>query len=240
MKIEVWSDFSCPFCYMGKELLQTAIQELPFQDEIDVRLKSYELDPAAEKHEPNPINESLADKYNISIAEAKAMNEEIEKQAEDIGLQLNIDRIQRTNTFDAHRLIKYAEKRCKETELEQVFFKAYFTNGINLSDHESLAILAGKVGFQKEDIKDFLQSCRYTKRVREDTDLAVEMGVRSVPFFVFNETYALSGAQPVTVFIEVMTKVWEEETEKQKKRFRSENKRATYCCDDDGCYSLDE
>lgn len=217
-----------------------AIEDLPFRENIYIKLKSYELDPKAEKNVSYDIYESLANKYKITVEEAKKMNDQIKKQGAEVGLQLNFDRIKQTNTFDAHRLIKFAEKHSKEIDLEQRLFQAYFTNGINISDHDELAKMAEEVGLNKKKVKEILQTCKYTNIVKEDEELAIEMGVRAVPFFVFNEKYALSGAQPIEVFKEVMTKVWEEEAKDPNNDFSVKKSQNTYCCDGDHCQRTNE
>lgn len=239
MKIEVWSDFACPFCYIGKRRLETAIKQFPHHNNIFIEFKSFELDPSAEKKPEKNIHELLAEKYNMTVEKAREMNTTIANQATEVGLEFNFDFIQHTNTFDAHRLMKYAAKQDKEIELAESLFKAYFTDSENISEHLTLIRLAKQVGLNSEEVEEVLQTCKYTKSVRLDEELAREMGIQSVPFFVFNEKYAISGAQPTTVFSNVIEKVWDEESNQQTNEFEIRQSKATYCCDSEGCRRID-
>ena len=213
MKIEVWSDFVCPFCYIGKRTFEAALEEFPHHESVFVEYKSYELDSG------------------------KKMNANVGEQAAGVGLIYNFENMQPTNTFDAHRLAKYAASHNKGNEMTERLLKAYFIDSDLISDFPTLIRLASEVGLNAVEVEAFLQSCKHTKVVRLDQEQAEEIGVQDVPFFVFNEKYAVSGAQPAEVFTEVLEKLWEEENEQPDlQTLNPQKNKTTYCCDgEEGC-----
>lgn len=212
MKIEIWSDFVCPFCYIGKRRLEQALEQFPHQDEIKVEYRSYELDPNSPKKIDMSIHEALAKKYNVSVKEAKKMNEDIGAQAKTVGLMYNFDEMKPTNTLDAHRLVKFAATHEKDKEMTEKLLHAYFIEGKDISDLDTLVKLAEGVGLSRPEVSCMLKDDKaYINEVRADEEMAKQIEVRGVPFFVFNRKYALSGAQPVEAFLEVLQKVWSEE-----------------------------
>ena len=236
MKVEVWSDFVCPFCYIGKRRLEVALNEFSHQEHVFIEYKSYELDPDAKVNSGMTMNELLAEKYGMGIEKVKEMNDEVIRQAADVGLNYNFDHIQSTNTFDAHRLAQYATKKNKGNEMTERLLKAHFTESEHIGNHQTLIKLAVEIGLDQEEVVAILQTCKNTKNVRDDEEQAKEMGVQGVPFFVFNEKYAVSGAQPIEVFSEVLERVWEEENEQSRGQIREETRtETTYCCEGETC-----
>jgi predicted DsbA family dithiol-disulfide isomerase len=211
MKIEVWSDFVCPFCYIGKRRLEKALEQFPQKDQVEVVFRSFELDPNAKKSYDMTIHEIIAKKYGITIEQAKKTNEDIAKQAEAVGLTFRFESMLPTNTFDAHRLDKYASEHGKMLEMTERLLKAYFTDSKHISDYAVLAELASEIGLDREEVKHVLESNRYSEEVRKDEEEAAQLGIRGVPFFVINSKYAISGAQPTEIFLQALEKVWEEE-----------------------------
>jgi predicted DsbA family dithiol-disulfide isomerase len=211
MKIEIWSDFMCPFCYIGKRRLEIALDKFEHKDEVEVVFKSFELDPSSKKKFHGNIHEIIAHKYGISVEQAKASNNQIVAQAKAIGLDFNFDDLIPTNTFDAHRLSQYAKTEGKINELSERILKAYFIDSLNISDYKVLAGLAGEVGLDSDKALTVLESQQYGTEVRKDEESASKLKISSVPYFVFNNKYAVSGAQPSEVFLEVLEKVREEE-----------------------------
>jgi predicted DsbA family dithiol-disulfide isomerase len=211
MKIEVWSDFVCPFCYIGKRRLETALENFPHRGEVEVIYRSFELDPTAKKGAHSDIHALLAAKYGISYEEAKAMNARVGAQAQAVGLTYHFDTMILTNTFDAHRLMHYAARQGKMAEMTERLMKAYFTDSKDIGDHETLAELAEEVGLDKADVLAMLKSGDFADDVRQDEQEAAALGVRGVPFFVLNRKYAVSGAQPLEVFAQALEKAWQEE-----------------------------
>lgn len=239
MKIEVWSDFVCPCCYVGIHTFELALENLPFHENIYIEFKSYELDPKAGKNSTQSIPELLASQYDMTIEEAKQMNIKISKQASEINLTYNLDSIQYMNTFDAHRLTKYAAKQNKGFEMAKSLLKASFTESINMNNHSTLIKLANEVGLNSDEVEDILHTCKYTNSVRLDEEQTKEIGIQTVPFFVFNEKYAIAGAQSTDVFLHVITKVWEEEKTEENNEFRMKQSKQTYCCDSEGCHIVE-
>lgn len=224
MKIEVWSDFICPFCYIGKRRLESALNQFEYKDEVELIFRSFELDPNSKKKFDENIHEIIAKKYGISIEQAKASNNQIVAQAKAIGLNYNFDDLIPTNTFDAHRLSHYAKIEGKANELAERILKAYFVDSLNISDHKTLAGLACEVGLDSDEALKVLVSDKYGAEVRKDEENASRLGITGVPYFVFNDKYAVSGAQPSEVFLEVLEKVKKEEVSPEVIELLSEDK----------------
>lgn len=224
MKIEVWSDFVCPFCYIGKRRLESALNQFEYKDEVELIFRSFELDPNFKNKFDENIHEIIARKYGISIEQAKASNNQIVAQAKAIGLNYNFDDLIPTNTFDAHRLSHYAKTEGKANELAERILKAYFVDSLNISDHKTLAGLAGEVGLDSDEALKVLVSDKYGAEVRKDEENAARFGITGVPYFVFNDKYAVSGAQPPEAFLEVLEKVKKEEVSSEVIELLSEDK----------------
>lgn len=211
MKIEVWSDFVCPFCYIGKRRLEMALNKFEHKGEVELVFRSFELDPTAKKKYDENIHELIAKKYGVTVEQAKASNDKLVMQAKAIGLDYNFDDLIPTNTFDAHRLAHYAKTEGRMNELSERILKAYFVDSLNISDHKVLASLAGEAGLDSDKALKILDSDQYEAEVREDEKNASGLGISGVPYFVFNDKYAVSGAQPPELFLQVLEKVKKEE-----------------------------
>ncbi|WP_298841363.1 DsbA family oxidoreductase [Clostridium sp.] len=211
MKIEIWSDFVCPFCYIGKRRLEIALEKYEYKGEVELVFKSFELDPAAKKKVDGNINEIIAKKYGIPVEQAKESNNQIATQAKAIGLNYNFDDLIPTNTFDAHRIAHYAKTQGKMNELSERILKAYFVDALNISDHKVLASLAYEVGINREKALSILKSNLYSNEVRKDEEAASKLGISGVPYFIINNEYTISGAQPSEMFLEALEKAREEE-----------------------------
>jgi predicted DsbA family dithiol-disulfide isomerase len=211
MKIEIWSDVMCPFCYIGKRRFEAALEQFPGKNDVDVVYRSFELDPNAKRDVNQDVHDMLATKYGMSRERAKSMNADVAGQAEALGLTYNFDKMILTNTFDAHRLMHLAARHGKMSEMTELLFKAYFTDSKHIGDHETLAALAAEIGLDKSEAVQMLAGDEFTKEVRADQQEAVTLGIRGVPFFVINRKYAISGAQPNEVFLEALQKAWAEE-----------------------------
>ncbi|MDP4147408.1 MAG: DsbA family oxidoreductase [Bacillota bacterium] len=210
MKIEVWSDFVCPFCYIGKRRFEIALDKFQHKEEVELVFRSFELDTHAKKKYDENIHELIAKKYGISVEQAKASNNQLVAQAKAIGLNYNFDDLIPTNTFDAHRLSHYAKAEGKMKDLSERIFKAYFVDSQNISDHKVLANLAVDAGLNIDKALEVLESDRYTAEVRKDEQEASKLQINGVPYFVFNNKFAVSGAQPTEVFLEALEKAKKE------------------------------
>ena len=200
MKIEVWSDYVCPFCYIGKKQLEKAIKNSGYDGQIDVEFKSFLLDPTTPIDTEESIYTSLARKYNMSEQEAKNMTLNVASRAKEVGLDYNFDDMKTANTTAAHRLAKLATAQGKSEIYNERLMKAYFLEGEAIGRHDVLKRLAKEVGLNMETVEHVLESNQYEEAVEQDIYEAQQIGVRGVPFFVFNNKYGLSGAQPQLVF----------------------------------------
>lgn len=211
MKVEIWSDVVCPFCYIGKRRFEEALNQLQNQEQVEVTYHSFELDPYSKKDQHSDIHGVLAQKYGMSYEKAKEMNANVGKQAQGVGLTYNFDTMIPTNTFDAHRLMHFAKSKGKLVEMTERLFRAYFTEGKNIGDHDTLVGLAEEIGLDKNEASGILSSDTYTSDVRSDEQEAQSLGIQGVPFFVINRKYAVSGAQPTEIFLNALTKAQSEE-----------------------------
>ena len=210
MKVEIWSDIFCPFCYIGKRRFENALKNFSDKDDVEVIYRSFELNPDAPKVNNNSIHEAIAEKYGMSVEEAKANNDGIVRQAASLGLEYNFDTLILTNSLDAHRLIHFAKDFNKMEEMTEALFKAYFTDSKNISDIDILGDIAKSAGLNKEEAIKFLNSDKYKNEVREDEALSRNYGITSVPTFVFNDKFKVTGAQPEDVFLMALNKALEE------------------------------
>lgn len=200
MKIEVWSDYVCPFCYIGKRQLEKAIKNSGYEGQIDVEFKSFLLDPTTPIDTEESIYTSLARKYSMSEQEAKIMTENVASRAKEVGLDYNFDDMKTANTTAAHRLAKLAAAQGKAEMYNERLMKAYFLEGEAIGRHDVLKRLAKEVELDMEAVQLVLESDQYEETIEQDIYEAQQIGVRGVPFFVFNNKYGLSGAQPQQVF----------------------------------------
>jgi predicted DsbA family dithiol-disulfide isomerase len=211
MKIEIWSDFVCPFCYIGKRRLEQALRQFPHRDAVEIEYKSFELDPHA-KRDGNPdVHDMLAAKYGMTREQAIANTKQVTEQAKTVGLEYHLDRAIQTNTFDAHRLAHYAAAQGKGEQMTERLLKAHFTDTLHLGRHETLADLAAEAGLDRDEAMRVLASGEYADEVRADEREAAQLGIRGVPFFVINRKYGISGAQPSELFLQALSKAWAEE-----------------------------
>jgi predicted DsbA family dithiol-disulfide isomerase len=211
MKIEVWSDYVCPFCYIGKRRLEEAIASSGLSENVEVQFKAYELDPNAPASSDKSTYEMLAGKYSTTVEAAKQMTASVAQQAKTVGLSYDFDQIKQANTFDAHRLAKWAESQGKPAEVSERLLKAHFIEGQEIGLHEVLLDLVEEIGLNREKAAEVLSSNAFEVEVKQDVQEGMLLGVQGVPFFVINRKYAISGAQPAAAFEEALKKVAEEE-----------------------------
>ncbi|MBB2482493.1 DsbA family oxidoreductase [Bacillus sp. APMAM] len=212
MRVEVWSDFVCPFCYIGKRHFEEALNQFGGKANVEIVFKSFELDPNAKVHYDEDMHQLLAAKYGMSVEQAKEMNANVAQRAAEVGLTYHFDTMKPTNTFDAHRLTHFAAQHGKMTEMAERLFKAYFTESKHIGEHETLTALAAEVGLNPEKAREMLNSDEFSYEVRTDEQEAGSLGIQGVPFFVINRKYAVSGAQPIGVFLNALQKASEEES----------------------------
>ncbi len=198
MKIEVWSDYACPFCYIGEKRLEKAIAEIPGGDKIEIEFKSFELDPTADKKVVSSTIDRFAAKYGMTYDEAAQRVEQISLMGRREGIDFKYATTQYTNTFDALRLTKLAQER-GHNEIISKLFDAYFTKNLELSNFDVLKKIAADCDLDAAEVDAVLSSDKYAAEVRADEHEAAMLGIHGVPYFVVGRKYALSGAQPVEV-----------------------------------------
>lgn len=204
MKIEIWSDIMCPFCYIGKRQLETALQQFPDND-FEIEWKSFQLDPTITPEPGKDVYTYLAERKGMTVEQSKEMHKGVAERAKSVGLEYNFDKAVISNSLEAHRIIQLAKTKKLGDEIEEIFFKAYFTEGWDLNDGPTLIELAEKAGLDKNDVLEVLKSDNlYLKEVEHDIEEAQQIGVQGVPFFVFDRKYAVSGAQPVEAFVQTI------------------------------------
>lgn len=206
MKIEVWSDYVCPFCYIGKRQLEQAIAASGYEGQIDVVFKSYLLDPTTPVNAAGYVYENLQAKYNMSLEEVKAMGKNIAARAKEVGLDYDFDSMKNANTIAAHRLTKWAETKGKGAELNERILQAYFLEGAAIGQANVLIALATELGLDDKEALRVIDGISYETEVQQDIQMAQQLGVRGVPFFVLDNKYGISGAQPAEVFEQSIAK----------------------------------
>ncbi len=211
MKVEIWSDIVCPFCYIGKRKFEMALENFSAKEEVEIEWKSFQLDPEMDNSTGLNVHEYLGKRKGGTTADGKRMNDQMTAIAKEVGLHYDFDNAIINNTMAAHRLLHFAKEKGLQNELKERIFKAYYTEGKDTADTETLVQLASEVGLEKSEARKVLVENLYEKEVREDQYHAFQLGVQGVPFFVFNQKYAVSGAQAPEVFAQVLDKVWEEE-----------------------------
>lgn len=236
MKIEIWSDVMCPFCYIGKRHLEQALAELPFKAAIEINWKSYQLNPAYKNVDGDSLYDYLATNKGISQEQAKQMTTQVEAMANNVGLKIDFENNIPANSFDAHRLIHFAASKGKQDLAEEQLFKAHFIDNVNIDDKEELLKIAISLGFDETETKSVLESNAFEEEVRFDIYESQQIGVRGVPFFVIDRKYALSGAQPVQAFKQAISQGYQEWIATQEKTpLTNLNTSSENTCDENGC-----
>lgn len=211
MIIEIWSDFACPFCYIGKRRFEQALSEFKYKDDVRVIYKSFLLDPNAPKTTNKTALEELAESKGISIEEAKKQYEHVTKMAKTVNLNYNLDKIRATSTIDAHRLVKYADSKINVSDLIESLYDAYFVQGLNLSDYHVLANIATNFNLVREEVIEMLNSNRFLDKVEKDIFDARNIGVTSVPTFVANRKKGVSGALKSELLLNFLIESYEKD-----------------------------
>jgi len=212
LRIEVWSDIACPWCYVGKRRLEAALARFPHRAEVEVVWRAFELDPAAPRERARDVSYAarLARKYGSTVAEAEARIARTTQVAAAEGLDFRFDRVRSGNTFDANRVVHMAGERGVQDAVKERLLRAYMTEGEPIGDPATLARLAGEAGLDADEVRVALAGDACAEEVRRDEQEAAELGIDGVPFFVFGGRYAISGAQPADVLLRALTLTWQE------------------------------
>lgn len=210
MKIEIWSDIMCPFCYIGKRHFETALTKFADKENIEVEWKSFQLDPSMPEISNESQEEYLVKRKGMSPEQVKGMLANVTQMAKQAGLEYHLDKSVMVNSQKAHQLIQFAKTKNLGNEIEERLFKAYFTEGKNLSDVETLTELGKEIGLDPEELQVAFSDERYLNQMKQDIQEAQNIGVRGVPFFVFDRKYGVSGAQAPEAFLETLEKSFAE------------------------------
>jgi predicted DsbA family dithiol-disulfide isomerase len=231
--IDIWSDIICPFCYLGKKKLEFAIDKFNAHSKVEVRWHSFQLDPEFPKNQSMSSGEYLSIRKGISETQLLAIQNQMIENSKKYKIDFRLDRSLIFNTFNAHQLLKWSTRFNKQTELKSNLFKAHFSEGEDLSNTEVLLEIVHKSGLNSEEAKGILSSSTFKSDVEQDIIQAQKIGIRGVPFFIFNGTKAISGAQDDTVFEELLAA--EIDSFELKKVDENSNNEGDFCSVDDGC-----
>ncbi|MDB5175155.1 MAG: disulfide bond formation protein DsbA [Candidatus Saccharibacteria bacterium] len=210
MKVDIWSDIVCPFCYIGSTQFNSALKNFSHKDDITVVYHSFELDPSAPKHSEDTLHQMLAKKKGMTVQQAKSLNQQVTASAAAEGLHYDLDHAKPINSFDAHRLIHFAAAHGKQVQMFERLYAAYFTEAQNIADVDTLCRLAKEVGLDTKKARAVLVGDDYSQEVHADIAKAAGYGIQGVPFFVIDDTYGISGAQGVPIFSQALQAAWHE------------------------------
>jgi len=208
MTVEIWSDIVCPWCYIGKRRFESALARFAHREQVAIIWRSFELDPRAPQRTLGSLTDMLARKIGVSSAQAATMNAQVSALAAKEGLDYRLDRAQHGNTFDAHRLIHLAAAHQRQGAAKERLLRAYFCDGLPISDHETLVAIGVELGIAADEVRAMLTSAAYADAVRADERRATALGISGVPFFVIDAQYGVSGAQAPEVFLDTLEQVW--------------------------------
>ena len=208
MRIEVWSDLVCPWCYIGKRRLERALEAFAHRDDVTVVHRSFQLDPSSPRGQTRSRRDMLKSKFRLTDAQVDDMDVRMQRLAADDGLDYQLEGTVTGNTFDAHRVLQLAAERGVQGAVLERLYRAYFTEHRSLFDRDSLVGLAAEAGLDPDDTRRVLDAETYADRVAADLELARRLGATGVPFFVIDSRYGISGAQPVDVFADVLAQAW--------------------------------
>ncbi len=235
MTITIWSDFACPYCYIGEKRLEQAIDRMGLKDDVRIDYRAFELDPHASREVTSTTPERFAKKYRLSLEDARRQVDQISALGREAGIDFRYATTRYSNTFDAHRLMKLAEERYDRAMVErlnQLLFDAYFTRNLVLAEREVLMAVAREAGMNETEVAEVLDSDRYADEVRLDEREAQMRGVRGVPYMVFNDEFAIPGAMSVEGFRDALERARRRMDEAAAKADASEQ---AHVCGPDGC-----
>lgn len=210
LRVDIWSDVVCPWCAIGKAHLEAALRSFPAADRVELHWHSFELDPSAPAAIAGDHAEQLARKYGMSVETARQRIAQVAATGAATGLDLRFDQVRPGNTFDAHRVLHLAADRGLQTQVKDRFLRGYFTEGAAIGLPEEVERLAVDAGLDRDEVAAVLESDAYAAEVRADEEDARRLGATGVPFFVFDGRYAVGGAQPPEVMLQVLERCWEE------------------------------
>lgn len=209
--VDVWSDVICPFCYLGFRQFHDALEHFEYASDVVVRHHAFELDPHAPLTYPGNLHEMLASKYSLPVERATALNQRVDDSARELGMEWSLERAQPTNTFDAHRVIALAATHGLQESMLERLFRAYFSEGLLVSDGATLATLASEIGVT--GVEGMLAGHDFVDAVRHDEHLAGKIGITGVPALIFDGRVHLSGAQGASKMLAALRATWSERSD---------------------------
>jgi predicted DsbA family dithiol-disulfide isomerase len=209
MEVEIWSDVLCPFCYIGKHKFEKALQQFAHQSEVQIVWKSFQLDPDFQANKPTEYAPYLQNRKGWSKAQTDQLLGQVTETARQAGLVFHFEKAMVANSYQAHRLLHLAKEEGKQTQLKEALLKAHFSEGQDIGDIATLTTLALAVGLEESKVTQLWQSQDKHEEVETDIYEATQLGIRGVPFFVFDRKYAVSGAQDSEVFLQVLEKAYQ-------------------------------
>src|SRR5688500_18674133 len=210
MKINIWSDIRCPFCYIGKRKFEKALQRFAHKDKVEIIWRSFQLDPNLKTEAGVNTYDHLAKIKGMTREQTEEMHDHVTAVAKQAGLDFNFENVVVANSFDAHRLIQLAKSKGLGSQAEELLFKAHFSDGRNIDNRDTLAEIGHEIGLAADDVEKMLGSDAFSKEVKDDEMMAHSLGIRSVPFFILNDKLAVSGAQAPELFLQALEKAWRE------------------------------
>lgn len=232
IKVEIWSDVVCPFCYIGKRKFERALNDFSSKNRVEIEWKSFQLDPHAVTDPKKSSLQHLAESKGISAGQAAQTISYITDMAKQVGLEYHLDKTPVVNTFKAHRLLHLAKKYGKQNEMEEALFNAYFTQGKNIDDDATLLQLASNIGLDSKETAEVLTTHAFEDEVKNDIHQAQQLGIHGVPFFLIDQKFAVSGAQNESVFLKALNKALEEHQKSNLIEFDSDD---AGVCGPEGC-----
>lgn len=210
MKIEIWSDVACPWCYIGKRRFETALSEFAHRDSVEIHWRSYQLDPSIPEHYDGTELDYLSKRKGMDPAQVSQMFDHVALQGKSEGLNYRFEDVVVANSFTAHRLIHLAAAHGKQDEAKERLLSGHFEHGKDIGSQEYLTLLGSDLGLPEADVAELFSTDKYAEDVRGDIAEARMLGVTGVPFFVIDRKYGLSGAQPAEVFTQALAQAWQE------------------------------
>jgi predicted DsbA family dithiol-disulfide isomerase len=208
MLVEIWSDIACPWCYVGKRRFEKALVAFEQRDEVQVLWRSFELDPTAPAERIGDRAARIAEKYGMTVDHARAMEQRMIETAAAEGLDFRFDIARSGSTFDAHRVVHFAQEHGLQDTMKERLLRAHFSEGALVSEHETLVRLAAEVGLREDETREVLAGDRYAAEVHHDERSAEQLGIRSVPTFVIDRALGVSGAQAPPALLELLRRGW--------------------------------
>ncbi|BCW61687.1 DSBA oxidoreductase [Arthrobacter sp. StoSoilB22] len=210
MKIEIWSDVACPWCYIGKRRFETALAQFPHRDSVDIEWKSYQLDPSIPEHYDGTELDYLSKRKGMAPEQVKQMFAHVTETAKGEGLDYHFEKVVVANSFTAHRLIHLAAAHGRQDAAKEQLLSDHFEHGKDIGSKEYLTELGAALDLPEDEVAELFTSDKYADEVNQDINEARAIGVTGVPFFVIDRKYGISGAQPADLFSQALNQAWQE------------------------------